>query len=342
MKPILVLFTGGTIGSTVRDGAIDTDEQTRFKLLTLFKQRHTGQTPVVFETRQPLNLLSENLHPTAWPVLIAALEAEDLSRYAGIIVTHGTDTLAFTAAALALYGHQWPLPVLLVSSDRPLDDPAANGLDNFSCAVAFIRQNRRHGVFVPYRNAGQAMQVHVGTRLAASLQLSGDFISVQSRPYLSFTDDRFVELQPLAERLPYPHMLTADFSRRILLVRPYPGLDYSTLMLNGVDAVLHDLYHSGTACATEQWGARHALPDFVARCRQQNVPLFMAPALGREQAYRSTHDLLACGARMIWNQSLESAYVKLLLGCGNFAEPDRLDAFLAADLAWEHVDNPQP
>jgi L-asparaginase/Glu-tRNA(Gln) amidotransferase subunit D len=339
MKQILVVFTGGTIGSVASEGTIKPSASAPFKLLGEFARRYPEKAAeITFESIEPIRLLSENLAPAAWPVIIEAIEAKQPERYDGVIVTHGTDTLAYTAAALAFYFHGLKVPLLLVSSDRPLDHPEANGLDNFRCAVDFILDVKEPGVFVPYRNQGRTMQVHRGTRLASSFQLSGDFSSVQGQSYLEYRDDQF-----LSQGLPAlsaPAEVTgmrARFSDRILMVRPYPGLDYTHFSLDGVEAVLHDLYHSGTACSTSQWGENHSLLAFIDRCRQAGVKIYLAPARKSKDAYESTRFLLDAGAEMIWNMSIEAAYAKLALAYGNFRDPQEITAFLAADIAGEHV-----
>lgn len=337
MKSILLVFTGGTIGSKAEGGTINTDVSAGFKLLQLFSERDSDPASITFKTLQPLQILSENLHPCHWTQIIASIEEEDLSRFDGIIVTHGTDTLAFSAAALGLYFNRLPIPMLLVSSDLPLDNPAANGLPNFLCAVEFIRKISRAGVFVVYKSSGRVQEVHLATRLASCLQLSSDFVSVQSKAFMQFEDGRFIQLQVLTDCQRLPISLKPDFSRRILLIRPYPGLDYLQFNLDGVDAVLHDLYHSGTACASAEWGVGHSLPDFIKHCRQRHVSVHLAPAVHSENVYGSTRDLLESGAEMIWNMSLEAAYAKLLLAYGNFDEPLAVGRFLAQDIAWEHI-----
>ena len=47
------------------------------------------------------------------------------------------------------------------------------------------------------------------------------------------------------------------------MIKPYPGLNYAHFNLENVDAVLHDLYHSGTACASTQWGENYSLLEFI-------------------------------------------------------------------------------
>lgn len=337
-KNILLIFTGGTIGSQLSGDTINTDGNAGFKLLQYFAAQADDPGSVNFKALQALQILSENLHPSHhWPRIIASIEAEDLSRFDGIIVTHGTDTLAFSAAALSLYFNGLSIPLLLVSSDLPLDNPQANGVANFLCAVEFIRQLDLAGVFVPYRNPGQTMQIHLGSRLASCLPLGSDFISAQSQAFMRFEFGRFQAQQNLKLGSRSPLALRPDFSTRILLIRPYPGLDYSQFNLHSLDLVLHDLYHSGTACASATAGAQYSLVEFVKRCTAQGIKTYLAPALFSESAYASTRELLDCGAEMIWNISLEAAYAKLLLAYGNFDSEPAITEFLQRDVAWEHV-----
>ena len=345
MKNILVLFTGGTIGSTATEGTIDISGGTPFKLLQLFQQQTPNHQDIHFTTRQPLQILSENLAPPAWKILIAALEAEHINQYDGVIITHGTDTLAYTAAALSFYFNNLKVPMLLVSSDYPLDDPRANGLANFNCAIEFILQKIQLGVFVPYRNQQQKKtHVHQASRLSCSLQLTGDFYSVQGNSFAQFEKKRFSGLLVSTipdedHNRPTSPAITARFCSRILMIKPYPGLDYSHFNLELVDVVLHDLYHSGTACTSSQWGENHSLLSFIKRCNAKNIPVYLAPAIQSSDAYQSTRALLDLGTEMIWNMSIESAYIKLMLAYGNFNNKQQIRAYLNQDSAGEHINN---
>lgn len=337
MRNILVVFTGGTIGSTASKGRINTDARQSYKLLDLFKQSYSSSNNLQFKTIQPVQILSENLFPSVWEDLIKAIEAENVSDFDGIIVTHGTDTLAFTASALSLYFHSIKIPLLLVSSDYPLDHPQANGLINFNCAVEFIEQRDESGVFVPYKNQNADILVHLGSRIASSLQLSGDFISVQSNAFLRF-DGTFHQQNTTSSTKDKHNQLIPNFSTRILLIKPYPGLNYSHFSLDQVDLVLHDLYHSGTACSIADWGENHSLLHFIKKCRERNIGLYLAPAIKTEDAYESTSSLLEQGAKMIWNMSLESAYTKLLLAYGNFNDTNSINQFLEQNISLELIE----
>lgn len=338
MKPILVVFTGGTIGSVAAKGEIKPNNQQNYQLITQFHQADTSPF-IHFDCVAPLELLSENIHPVAWEMLIKAIEVENLSTYAGVIVTHGTDTLAFTAAALSLYFNHLKIPLLLVSSNHPLEHPQANGLCHFMTAVQFIQHYQHAGVFVPYQNPqSNKVLIHAGSRLASCLPLSSDFMSVQSKAYLQYQHGVFTEINPLVIET-QTVALKPHFSTRILLIKPYPAIDYSYFSLDNVDVVLHDLYHSGTACTSLQWGENHSLVSLIKRCQQRNIPFFMTPVIKEADIYQSLAILIEQGVCILWNMSLEVAYAKLLLAYGNYQTERQIQAFLTTNIAGEIINN---
>lgn len=340
MKTILVVFTGGTIGSSVEEHTIAPDTGQQFRLLDLYQQHPARAADISFIPLAPYAILSENLVPAVWEQLIQAIESVDKATLDGIIVTHGTDTLAFTASMLDLFYRCIDIPLLVVSSDYPLIDARANGLENFHAAVEFIRQRAEAGVFVPYKNQQHSMHIHLGRQLTSCLPLSSDFISVQHKPYLHFTPQGFQQLhtKPAAVNQDlWP--LKPVFFARILLIRPYPGLDYRQFNLQQVDAVLHDLYHSGTACESAEWGEAYSLSHFMRTCAENQIPVYLAPAIATVDAYASTQELVRQGAVFIWNTSLESAYVSLLLGFGNFQDSQRRARLLQSCCAISAIED---
>lgn len=114
-------FYGGTIGSAPGADGLAPDGHTARLLLQLFASRRpTPLTDIVEWTiSEPLSILSENITPTHWNRLLGALQPvlrECSSAYEGIVITHGTDTLAYTAALLDQRLAGVSLPIVLVSS----------------------------------------------------------------------------------------------------------------------------------------------------------------------------------------------------------------------------------
>ena len=90
---ILLLFTGGTIGSSLQNDSLAPDINTQYTLVDHYQSLHTSSS-VHFTIASPLQILSEHLQPSHWSTIIESIESFNLSEIDGIIVTHGTDTLA--------------------------------------------------------------------------------------------------------------------------------------------------------------------------------------------------------------------------------------------------------
>ena len=84
--------------------------------------------------------------------LIKYINNLELSNYDGIIVLHGTDTLAYTAALLSFAFAKIPVPIFIVSGNRPPHDKLSNANANFTTAVELIWSGIAPNVYVTYRN----------------------------------------------------------------------------------------------------------------------------------------------------------------------------------------------
>ena len=141
---ITVIFTGGTIGSSAQQNVVSTDAKMPYRLLAMYEsqQNKKGTSIPHFLTESPFTTLSEYMDGSHLNLLIACIQKLLTGSCAdgidGIIITHGTDTLPFTAAALGMCFAYARIPILLVSSNYILDDPRANGLTNFTAAVDYI------------------------------------------------------------------------------------------------------------------------------------------------------------------------------------------------------------
>ncbi len=141
MKRIMLITTGGTIACKKSEAGLspvmDSRELLRF-------------VPSVRELCEPLALTlmnkdSTEIVPQDWLMMAAAVR-EHYDSCDGFVITHGTDTMAYTAAALSYLIQSSPKPVVLTGSQRPIDadinDARQNLLDAFRCAA----DGRAHGV----------------------------------------------------------------------------------------------------------------------------------------------------------------------------------------------------
>jgi len=325
---ILVVFTGGTIGSTKSDCVIDVNADTSFQLLESYQALPTAKD-VSFETKQPIYILSENLVPDDWHVLLDTLNAVDQSAYDGVIIAHGTDTLPYTSAAMSFGLKQCDIPVVLVASNYPLDDERANGLRNFSNAVDFIASDVAKGVFVVFENNAGESIVHLGSRLLEADPYTDDFDSIGGVIFGKMDDGRFIYnddcRNPTIEALnQYQPPLSGNvrFSSDVLLIKPFAGLNYDYFRFgeHKPKAVLHALYHSGTANTSESQSL--SIKAFAAYCKEQGVPMYAAPIAQTDDLYQSAKELIDAGVTPMVGISLEAALVKLMLCADASVEVD--------------------
>ncbi|MDE7330562.1 MAG: asparaginase domain-containing protein, partial [Clostridia bacterium] len=156
---ICVIFTGGTIGSRVCGDTVDLRNEKKSYLLELYRTRFGSS--VDFDEYRPLNILSENIQPSDLEIMADCLRGVKDKGYNGVIITHGTDTLCFTANLFSQIFCDINIPVVFVSALYPLDDERSKGVENFAGAVDFINQADYGGVFVSFQNFGENCKIHL-------------------------------------------------------------------------------------------------------------------------------------------------------------------------------------
>ncbi|MCM3627982.1 asparaginase [Paenibacillus glycanilyticus] len=351
MSQILVMFTGGTIGSKNNNGAISVNEAGSYHLIDAYMASPLKREADL-ETVQPMNILSENIVPSDWNTLIAAIRAVDQSSYDGIIVTHGSDTLAYSAALLSFALCDLTIPLVLVASNYPLGDERANGLSNFAAAVDFISEDAAPGVFVTYRNNKGETIVYLGSRIKQCESFTDQFDSPYSVPYGIMSGGRLVRhdhpFNPAHEELRARQPVSSPWLEGgegiqsvMLYIRPFPGLNYTyyDFSRHKPKAVLHDLFHSGTANASGL--DSHSLLQFARYCAEHGVDLYLCPLKDSSEAmYASSIRLLEAGAVFIENMSVEAALMKLTLAYSLPLGTEEIRAFIMEQpLFYEFVAN---
>jgi L-asparaginase len=327
---IHIMHTGGTIGSAYTEDA-------RRIAVAPGGPRGAAFLTVPADVRvsesSPFRILSENMTTARWREMILHLRTLALRGKDGLLVTHGTDTLAYTACLLTLLFSKPEFPVILVSADKPPEDPASNGPENFAAAITAVREKIPPGVYAVYRNGDGRTYLHAGAELLQCPCGGADFFSVH---YGGAAGDPLAEIRagrihcrkapsPVIPSAPdFPEGFDGRFAR-VLSIRPYVGLRYDHYLLDEADAVLHGLYHSSAAAAlTEEEDAGASVLHFAKRCADAGVPLYAAPfpedpARGGKSLYETTARMLRAGVIPLTGVTFEMALVMLTLG---LAPPD--------------------
>lgn len=337
---ILVIMTGGTIGSRLEAGAVRTDTAASDYLLKLYGRQN--KNTVVFEVIRPYYILSENCSEKNWERLSSLFHTLDLNDYDGIIVTHGSDTISYTSAFLGLLYGGGPVPVVVTGSSHPLHDPRGNGLANFSGAVDFIRTARLRGVFTLFQNEIGETEVFLSTRIMAADSCHDQFSGFGGHAFGTMDQGRFVpsraSVNPSSEEFNsgirgFSVKEQIRLRKPVYVLSPYPGFDYRMIDLSRKPAaVLQLLYHSATACVD---GEGSSILEFIASCRQLGIPVYTCSNKKQQEIYETGKRILEAGAVPLFHMSQESAYAKLLIAYNQTEMP--LERYMSTNWFFEEL-----
>jgi L-asparaginase len=324
---LLFIFTGGTIGSTAGNGLISTDGEKPRKLLLAYRTRYG--LDAVCDTSEPYTALSENADGHTLHLLLRSVREGMRGGYDGIIVTHGTDTLQYAAAALSYAAGSSSIPICLVSSNYPIEHPDANGLDNLHGAIRLIQEGSARGVFVIYRNPEDVTRIHRGTRLLRSVAYSDCFYSVLQQEWGYFDAQMTLHRNPRYRALPDAIPPLSDVSTegadgQILRIDPYPGMCYPALS-RSIAAVLHGSFHSGTINTL-----RPDYRQFFEDAHRLGIPVYLSGAADGI-SYESTALFDKLHILPLPSMAPIAAYVKLWLG-RTLSLPEIMNHSLSEDL----------
>ena len=215
MKKILLLATGGTIASkpTAAGGlapAITSEELLSFvpELAKLCE----------IDAVQLFSLDSTNVGPEQWQQLVHAIR-QNYDAYDGFVIAHGTDTMAYTAAALSYMIQNSAKPVVLTGSQKSIYNRDTDARNNLWRAVAYACHPDAWGVQIVFDN-----QVILGTRARKTRTKSFNaFSSIDYPETAMFRDRRLIQfLQRPAE---YTHaVFSTALDPNVFVLRLVPGM----------------------------------------------------------------------------------------------------------------------
>lgn len=310
---VLVVFTGGTIGSAPDAGMLrPVGERARKLLLTHFAEErqkafeeHFGRR-ISFDTACPYEILSENLSGGHLEKLEECIREKGVENYEGIVVTTGTDTLAYSSAAMGYAFADLQIPVVMVSANYPLSDKRSNGFSNFEGALLLILSGGHKGVFCSYDN-GDGHFIHYATRLLPQMNYSHRVESVMGKVYgrvegMTVRVEKEVlgmEKEPGTVRLSCKNLS----GKKPAFIRPYPGIVYT--VPKDCCGILLDTYHSGTLPALGD-----NFQNFMKEAKRQNVLVFAA-GVPEGLVYETVDRMKEAGMIVLPAVSPAAMYMKL-------------------------------
>lgn len=340
MKKVLVMETGGTFATESSDGVRSLAKKSgiyEYKEVLEKKEKYGFE----FEIERPIFTLSENMTFDKQRKIIKAIESKDLSKYAGVIVTHGTDTMAFTSNLLSLYFNDIDTPIVVVGANHPITMEKSNGRVNFLGAIDLIFTEGVRGTFVVYKKNAidlKDVEIHLGSRMKQMDQIRDGYDSYRGHIYGRVENNKVEVFDGVdfSKKSNYKFDIDKIEEPNILKLYSYVGLNYEKIDLDSYDAVVVETYHSGTV-NTDDSEPEFSINTLFKRAEELNIPAFITEVSSSEETYESSENLVKVdNLKIVYDNSVENTYVKLQLGLKTFNK-EELYKFLDDSVFFEKV-----
>lgn len=326
-KNILIVATGGTIAS-MEDGRGLAPALTGAELV--------GYVPEIndvcdIDIVQPMNIDSTNMRPRDW-LRIAAVIRERYDCFDGFVVLHGTDTMAYTAAALSYLIQNNPKPIVLTGSQRPMANPFTDAKLNLYQSLLYAADDYSRDVSVVFGG-----QVIAGTRARKQRTMSDNaFISLNFPTVALIRNNRIIRAGRPLRGGDSPRFYDT-LNERVFVLKLTPEMDPSIfdVLAGSYDAVIVETFGIGGIPEYNDASYKRAIFDWTRSGRtlvlttqvpEEGLDLGVYE-VGRDYA---NHPGILHGGDM----STEALVAKTMWALGQTRDPAQL-----ADLFYSVVNN---
>lgn len=327
-KPsIAIILTGGTIGSILTENATRADMAGN-QLLQSRMESLTKNRIFDFHFHQLLAKDSGDFDMPDWHAIASEVDAQIKKGCRRFLITHGTDTLPFTATLLQLLFAKRDVSIALAAAFYPLEDARTDATANITAAMALLTQPEpRKGVFIPFRGTGRDVTLHHATNVQQMSADAGSFHSFYDAAVgvykegigIEWAEDRPKQIETDFQVPACESMVSA--AKRVYFLAAYPGMNlapYHALAAKENILLVIRNYHSGTANASDGHGG---VAEFMKRFPESLVVFAPLPAALVKKPYESTWNLMRMGAYVYRDLPPHKLYVLGVLGMANGLQP---------------------
>jgi glutamyl-tRNA(Gln) amidotransferase subunit D len=334
---VVIMSTGGTIASRVdyRTGAV----RSAISASDLYGVVPELADIAQVDTKIVFSLYSENITQKHWTELAQTVAKHITKDIDGIVIAHGTDTMAYTSAALSFALQNLPVPVVVVGAQRSSDRPSSDAATNLIGAVKAAGE-------APFAEVGLAMHetvsdtsivINRGTRVRKCHTSRRDtFKAVNAFPIATVENQKVTMLTEQYEKRDASKklILKPNFSQEVALIKFYPGLNPAIIdwyISQGVKGILLEgsgLGHVSKVCfeALENAAKHDVVVALASQCIWGRVNM---------NVYDTGRDLLARGVVPLDDMFPETGLVKLMWALGQTSNPQEAKLLLKTNVAGE-------
>ncbi len=317
LPTVTIISTGGTISSKVdyATGGVTAD-YTAEDFVEMIPQ--LGDKANI-RTKKAISILSEDMTPKEWAV-IAKAAAEELNNKEvdGVVITHGTDTMHYTAAALSFYLQNLNKPVIITGSQRSIDRGSSDAFMNLSCAITAAAE--LDGAVVALCMHGSSSDAYClltqGTRVRKMHASRRDaFRPVNAMPLAKVYEDGKIEMLSAVQKRKEGNVVVDAHHENVAFIQAYPGMDPDLIeyhLKKGCKGIVLNATGMGNVPTVGE----QSILKGIEKAKEKNIPIVITT----QTIYGAVHPLVYAAMRKLsiannciygGDMLAEVAYVKL-------------------------------
>ncbi len=240
MKKILLLSTGGTIASSASDEGLIPSLNSNHLLSIIGPMSDCEIT-----CEDIMCLDSSNMQPEEWITIASRINDVYINElYDGIVITHGTDTMAYTASALSFLLTNISIPVIVTGSQLPLQHPLSDGIDNIKLAILGGCEESLKGVFIAFNR-----KIILGSRAVKVRTTNFDAFESINHDEIAIVNGKGLQINhSLLNKPVKPYYFYNELNTSVLLIKLIPGMNpaiLDLLMNNNYKGIVVEAFGAG-------------------------------------------------------------------------------------------------
>lgn len=326
MRKILLLSTGGTISSVQsEDGLIPGSSN------IIYEQMSKIFNDVEITIKDILRLDSSNIQPEEWKIIATEIY-NNMSIYDGIVVTHGTDTMAYTTSMISFMIQNPSIPVVFTGSQLPISHPLTDAIANLRYALT-MALSKTNGIYLAFDR-----KIILGCR-AVKVRTTAfhAFESVNIHSVGTIDSSGLSIRQSQLYKYGNEILFNTNIEDKVFLLKLTPGTNpniVDLLIQSDIKGIVIEAFGAGGVQAV-----RRDFVSAIAKASKHNIPVVVTSQCLYEQSnlniYQVGTSVLKQGAIEALDMTTEAAVTKLMWVLGQTNNLDEIRKYFSTSLAGE-------
>ena len=336
LPKISILGTGGTIASRIdyKTGAVNP----AFSAEELYSIIPELSDYANINTELISNIASEQMNPEDWKNMAEKVIEKISDGNQGIVIGHGTDTMAYTSAALSFALVNCPIPVILTGAQRSTDRPSSDASLNMISSVIVASKNQLNGVYLAMHSSieDNEVSIHCGTRVRKNHTSRRDaFQSIGIEP-IAIVNQGNVTINKKFNDDKNKFEVKVNFDENVSLLKFHPGFNPKIIDAI-VDSNTKGIILEGTGLGHVNSKCNSAIKRAIDKGMFVGMTSQCLNGRIKMTVYSAGRDLLKLGVIPLEDMLPETALVKLMWAYGNYKD-EEIQKIMTTNIAGEFTE----